>query len=586
MTWKDSRPQFIHNDAAAEAWSPPTHDWALHFDLWSTPKPPRGGLWSRATWWWGSEDKDDLKLDAQHISASGETLRWDELWMVRLEAWLLSNTYLELTISLMSKPQGAVAGKEVMFKIVAPHRLVASSVDVKQNWGLPYLNPEDAAQVWPVIEHFGRLQGLEMDKVIIGAPDALPDWDVVMKAESDAALSFLERRRIDRWFAELDPYADTVNLQTLHDLSAEGLRVVFERLSTHPRMKTLEVRDCDKLHDLNSLAPLNRLEALSIFGCAQLQALSLPTGLIRLKKLKVGRCEALKTADLSACHQLATLELSDCPELELDGLGTLDTLTRLTLSRLPAMTSMDFARPLKALEDLRANHITNVDVDALTELTRLKRLALHGHNLHNMDALRHCTQLETLTLSGCPELKSVAGLSGCERLSHVTIRGATQLKKLDGLQNKRLLTHLNLEGCGLNFIDELEGCAALLEIDLTNNAQLLHLDGLKGCGRLRQVTAEGCHSLTNVDGLAHAKTLTTLQLNHCRSLAHLEGLRDHAALETLSLRDCISLRDLFGLKGCLNLKTLDLTGCNVRRHGLSLNTLFEGEELQALLRRL
>ena len=106
-------------------------------------------MWSRARWWWERKRRGALLFEEKGVSSDSVHMPWESLWKVRLEVWLVSAAYLEVSVSLLTKPRGAKVGEEVSFKVVMPHQCVCAQVHVKQQAGTSYVSLEEFRELWP-----------------------------------------------------------------------------------------------------------------------------------------------------------------------------------------------------------------------------------------------------------------------------------------------------------------------------------------------------------------------------------------------------------------------------------------------------
>ena len=130
-------------------------------------------------------------------------------------------------------------------------------------------------------------------------------------------------------------------------------------------------------------------------------------------------------------------------------------------------------------------------------MKQIERLDLSFDNfITNVDFLRFCTNLTSLSLSRCESLQNVNGLVGCTNLNWFKLYGCESLQNVDGLQGLMNLTTLHLREC----------------------RSLQNVDGLKGCANLTDLALSGCSSLESVDGLQGLTNLTRLDLRWSSSL--------------------------------------------------------------------
>jgi len=278
------------------------------------------------------------------------------------------------------------------------------------------------------------------------------------------------------------------------------------------------------------------------------------------------------------------------------------SLSGLRLKTLPENFNL-LAEELKTLTLENCRQLTTLN--GLEHCTQLQSLDLSGCVRITLDglaeALKDTSKLQSLDLSFCYGLSSLDGLAEALKdtpklhsLNLSSCRGSTSLDGLaEALKDKPQLQSLNLSDC--NGLTSLDGLAEALKdkpqlqsLDLSDCNRLTSLDGLaealKDTPKLQWLDLSGCNALTMLDGLAGAlrdnTQLQSLDLSDCNELTSLDGLaealKDKLQLQSLDLSDCNELTNLDGLAEALKdtpqLQSLDLSDCN----GLtSLNGLAE-----------
>ena len=152
-------------------------------------------------------------------------------------------------------------------------------------------------------------------------------------------------------------------------------------------------------------------------------------------------------------------------------------------------------------------------------LAQIESLNITDDFITNVDFLRFCTNLTTLSLSYCSSLENVNGLEGCTNLTDLDLWRCDSLQNVNGLEGLTNLTTLDLSLCeSLQNVDGLEGCTNLDWLNLSGCWSLQNVDGLQGLTNLTDLDLRGCKSLQNVDGLEGCTNLKTLYLRWCRLL--------------------------------------------------------------------
>ena len=179
--------------------APSTSPWNRALYLRSLPKPFDTSPLSLFFWWWHSDEAGTLNFDEEGVWNKTDRIPWNELWNTRLEVWLLSDTYLELTITFMKRPRGARSASQIAFKTVIPHIWVSAEVDLKQNAALGYCDLEALLELWPSLVKIHQAQGVRsLDHVSPGSMLSLEDWKLLEEIDEPFEVDL-----VDDWLALL-----------------------------------------------------------------------------------------------------------------------------------------------------------------------------------------------------------------------------------------------------------------------------------------------------------------------------------------------------------------------------------------------
>ena len=241
--------------------------------------------------------------------------------------------------------------------------------------------------------------------------------------------------------------------------------------------------------------------------------------------------------DLSGLEKLNLVEIFDC---------SIDDITNVGGSRISCFgyrgdSVTDFS-PLNKCKRLRDVHL-EFEMPMPQDLSSLAPPAMR--NLHvwgdrsgaavNLDGLKQCTQLETISLQGIGN-RDLAFLSDSKNLTDIELY-LGQLENLNGLQNKQKLTYLRI---GYE-CDSLRDCSAL-----SDNTSLVEVD--LHCERM-----DG-----DLSWLSNDTSLEELQLWNTRNVRSLRGLENHSNLNHLLIRGAEQLTDVSALGSCAGLMEVQL----------------------------
>jgi Leucine-rich repeat (LRR) protein len=144
-------------------------------------------------------------------------------------------------------------------------------------------------------------------------------------------------------------------------------------MASASRLRYVSLNKAKRLRDLGALSELPSLTSLTV-GCAPLAGgLAAVTPILnQLKNLRVGSVPTVTSLDALAGSTLESLHLTDCPIIDLEPLGTLRSLTEVSLRELPGLN----LAPLASLPRLR-----ELTLMAMNEPVNLSPLAHVHHRL-------------------------------------------------------------------------------------------------------------------------------------------------------------------------------------------------------------
>ncbi|KAH7307179.1 hypothetical protein KP509_22G048900 [Ceratopteris richardii] len=374
---------------------------------------------------------------------------------------------------------------------------------------------------------------------------------------------------------------------------------MLKRLALHATsLQRLDLSGSGRLEDLHCRG-LSSLQHLILDRCYSLTTLSfLPTTLRRLslnmqREIGLDRgpfsdmVGSLESVDDAPLRNLEHVTITCCPELKSLALNA-TSLQRLDLSECGRLKDLD-CRGLSSLQ-----HLILDGCYSLTTLsflpTTLRRLSLNMQReigldrgllsdmLGSLESVDDAPipNLEDLTITCCPELKSLAlnatslqrlDLSECGRLKDLDCRGLSSLQHLilDGCYSLTTLSFLptTLQRLSLNMQREIGLDRGLLSdmlgsLESVDDAPLPNLEDL---------TITCCPELKSL--ALNATSLQRLDLSECGRLKDLD-CRFFPSLDELILSNCTSLKTLsflpstltrLDIEECTELEFLDVGDC-------------------------
>lgn len=380
----------------------------------------------------------------------------------------------------------------------------------------------------------------------------------------------------------------------------------LDGLSAFENLEILSLEEIEK-PDLRQLAPLVKLRSLKIVEreadrdpfsdepsrsmtdysplsvLTELESLYLESEAIRdigflkpltgMKELAINKTEAISMEPLAGLSQLTVLELTGNHSIkDYDFISALSGLVSLTLDKSTSQPDPNL-QGLSRLEALDISGLTSVA--PLGRLTNLKDLSIHGCNIDEIQALSSLTNLERLACYSAwtyaVPLRDVSFLDGMTNLRYLDLCGVSDESGWSGYGRKmeifgdisHALNHSGLEELYLNEsmfgidFDRLQENTSLKklylkEIDLKQNFYVEvysgmrdvwyddmsldeHIDFLKNYPNLEELFLDG-NQLTNVEFVSGLKKLARLGLSN-NYVTDLTPLNQAESLRYLDVRE-------------------------------------------------
>ncbi|KAK7194165.1 Leucine rich repeat/Leucine Rich Repeat [Novymonas esmeraldas] len=259
------------------------------------------------------------------------------------------------------------------------------------------------------------LAGLKVLRASFSGVVELPAARLAAWAPAVASVHFSGCRALSA--AQMDSLLCGAAEVTAARLDGTRLTTLRSIVDSCPWMAELNVSGCAELRDASRIAELRYLRVLDLHGSRALASLR-----------GVGGCRALRILDVSHCTRLTTLQpLSD-------GCG-LPALQHLNVSSCTSLldTQLEVLRGCEMLESVSVNGCAAVaDVSALARKQNLAVLRANDTALASVVALQSCPALQELSVAGCGRLESLAPLQGLDELTSIDacFTGITRVAEL------------------------------------------------------------------------------------------------------------------------------------------------------------
>ncbi|GLT33369.1 hypothetical protein SLA2020_079650 [Shorea laevis] len=356
------------------------------------------------------------------------------------------------------------------------------------------------------------------------------------------------------------------SLESLKIMGCHKLKTwLMGGFSSHHKLSSLEICDCDNLMAIPNLDELSSLETLAIDNCHALTCL--PNGLrscISLQNLIIFYCKDL-TSIQSIASSLTSLELSFCGALTClpSELGSCISLQHLCISNcinirsipeeclinLTSLKKLEMGPFYKELEEFPGLSYIHQLSSSLEDLflkgwDKLKSLP---YQLQDLTALRKLTLEEFNGVEAFPQ-----GLGNLNSLQQLSVYYCRNLKHLSPLQALKSLSWLDMdlfcleleEFPGLDCIHHLPASLKHLRLGGWEKVkflpdQLQHLTGLKS------LALEGFNGVEVLPNwLGNLTSLRQLWIRNCRNLTSMpsvEAMQRLSDLKFLFISECPKL---------------------------------------------
>ena len=374
---------------------------------------------------------------------------------------------------------------------------------------------------------------------LIGGEDALQ----VLERFATDRRSAVFRELVRAWSAWPDPRKfarEVMALNPLDDgLLSLGDMSLLPYVTELPQLKKLHVWTYSKLHNVDTLRELPQLTSFSAAYNYRLSNIDF----------------------LEGCANLVTLNLSNCENLnDFSVIARLPKLRSLTLSG-TSVSNLAFLCNHPDLIELKVSNCKKItDWAPIWSLKKLNRIDLSSNSgIVDLEMLDCLDSLETLHLTGCASLVSIAKLSGASRLKDIRLSGDLDDDALQPISTITSLRYVDIIGNrSVSNVQFLTACQSLMQVHLHDCVSLKSLDGLSADGLLA-VSVRGCSNVQRLPQNCSFPELRFVDLGDT-AISDLTPLSEAQFLEDISISGCLQVRDLSPLNGLQWLRYLNLSG--------------------------
>lgn len=234
------------------------------------------------------------------------------------------------------------------------------------------------------------------------------------------------------------------------------------------------------------------------------------------------------------------------------------------------------------------------DFSFVSGMNGLKELNLSYGTFLNLDPLKDCAGLESLTIERCDELKDMSALSGLTKLKKMKLElpygcpepdlsALTAMEELylDSFENTAFLrympelTTMTLDSCRINNPSDFEGLTKLTTLNCTSFGQMERdYRFITRLPALENLNLSGTKTYEDISGIFNMPALKSLNISGMECEINFNNIQDNTSLEQLKI-DHIKLYKNVSVRGGGGIYSVNWDDVNLTDH-LSFLGKFKG----------
>lgn len=331
---------------------------------------------------------------------------------------------------------------------------------------------------------------------------------------------------------------------------SDDLSLGKECLNRFTGLKKLNIQNHLTQSDIGGLS----LESIGCYASSPEEIAALCTDVSNMKEIRLNA--GAETLDgLDRFQNLETLYIDNIDSPDISQIVNLPSLKSLTLEYCDSLSDFSVFRVMDSLEELDVESENLKSLDFLPAMQSLKKLRVADAGILTLSGLEDLTELETLTIEDCSNLKNmeaVENLTGLQelylelpydcpqpdlsKLTQLSRLGLSQFEDCAFLSGMTELTSLSLSNCALENTVSLSNLVKMEELSLRNYSSLGQPIGfLYGFPSLKKLNLAGVATYDDISGIFNIPTLAYLNMNGMECEIAFDRIKDNPSLTELHM---------------------------------------------------
>jgi len=193
----------------------------------------------------------------------------------------------------------------------------------------------------------------------------------------------------------------------------------------------------------------------------------------QIKHIRLSRSAGWKEDRIDFIANISTLEGLEIYSSEVKDLAPLSQLSKLKHLALESDSIFD----LSTITTLNIVNYPAIDLVKLKRMRSLKSLKLTSRKLNSLLGIEYFHKINSVDLFRCPKLSTLKNIDQCENIVTLEIESCKGIFDIDPVSSNKQLKRISINNCGeINSLIALKGLRNLEEIIFVDNTKILDGD--------------------------------------------------------------------------------------------------------------